>query len=872
MRKVLLGICLAMGFLFCNVQEMVYAAEQKTDLDTPPASYRGEDELSIDSIEKSGIPRQRSTATLETSYRSPYITSVKNQGSYGTCWAFSLIAASEASMIKHRLATSDVDLSEWQLAYFLAHSVTDPLGGTKGDYLTIKGDEYLNAGANQQLATFRVANWYGLVDEETAPYTTIRNDSTATLPDEAAYSKDVAHLENAYWVSMKDKDIIKQLIKEYGACGTSYCSDNQYYNQTNLYNTDKEVATYCPDNVSCDHGITIVGWDDAYSRENFNEENRPESDGAWYCKNSWGSGWSKEGYFWISYEDVPLSNGVGFFYDYGTKDNYEHNYQYDGGAWGVYYSQCAYEANMYQAKGNECLKSVGFYTRNAKYKCTVSVYKNCEDGKPTSGDLVVQQEADQLYAGFHTVELENPVSLRAGDTFSVVIRQTTEAGEYPEISVDSSTDDSWCTNTSAALDGQSFISTNGSYWFDISAADKNGNRENCRIKAYTDDVVMESVSLDYSGISLMTGQEKQLTVSLKPSNIDDVALEWTSDNEAVAAVSGDGKVIAKGYGIAEITCSVVGQESVRDTCKVSVTNYISDISLNETDINMKPGEKKTLTATVKPSLETTMGYYWSSDNKEVALVDSNGEITAVADGTAKVSCIAKDGSGKKAVCQVTVSNVEANPPETVLPETPAPEEQTIIHAKGKILSDSITKAKYKVTKSGSQNGTVEYISPASKVLITNIPAQVKIDGVIYKVTAIRANAFKNNKILTKVIIGKNVKTIGTGAFYGCSRLTTVTMGANVTTIKDKAFYKCSSLIRITIPAKVSNIGKQAFYNCKNLKKITIKTSKLSSKRVGSKAFKGIHSKAVIKVPKKKYKSYQTLLRARGIGRKVKVTR
>jgi hypothetical protein len=190
-------------------------------------------------------------------------------------------------------------------------------------------------------------------------------------------------------------------------------------------------------------------------------------------------------------------------------------------------------------------------------------------------------------------------------------------------------------------------------------------------------------------------------------------------------------------------------------------------------------------------------------------------------------------------------------------------------AKGSTVT--VSGALYVVTNSAASNGTVQYKKPVSGgVTSVTIPEVVTVNGVSYKVTSVASNAFKNNKKLTKVIIGKNVKTVGTSAFSGCSKLKTVSMGANVTTINAKAFYKCIALTKITIPAKVNKIGKQAFYGCKNLKTVTIKTKKLTSKNVGSKAFKGIHSKAAIKVPKSKLASYKKILKAKGIGSKVKV--
>ena len=136
-----------------------------------------------------------------------------------------------------------------------------------------------------------------------------------------------------------------------------------------------------------------------------------------------------------------------------------------------------------------------------------------------------------------------------------------------------------------------------------------------------------------------------------------------------------------------------------------------------------------------------------------------------------------------------------------------------------------------------------------KIAKLTIPATVKIGGKARKVTKISANAFKGCSKLTTVVIGKNVTTIGAGAFSGCKNLSKATLGAGVKTI-----------------------GKNAFLNCKKLKTITVKTSKLTLKKVGANAFKGINAKAKIKVPKAKLKAYTALLRKRGIGKNVKITK
>lgn len=168
---------------------------------------------------------------------------------------------------------------------------------------------------------------------------------------------------------------------------------------------------------------------------------------------------------------------------------------------------------------------------------------------------------------------------------------------------------------------------------------------------------------------------------------------------------------------------------------------------------------------------------------------------------------------------------------------------------GYIFNNKKSKAVYKVSVVAKE---VTYVKPLKKTYTkVKIPNTVKYDGVTYKVTSIANNAFKNNKKLKSVTIPTNIKTIG-----------------------NSAFYKCTALKSVTIPKNVSKIGSKAFYGCKKLTKMTIKTSKLTEKKVGKKAFTKMGSsnykKVKVKVPKKKLKSYKKMLQKRGLSKKAKV--
>ena len=183
---------------------------------------------------------------------------------------------------------------------------------------------------------------------------------------------------------------------------------------------------------------------------------------------------------------------------------------------------------------------------------------------------------------------------------------------------------------------------------------------------------------------------------------------------------------------------------------------------------------------------------------------------------------------------------------------------------GKVIKDKATNGVYKVLKDGV---TVEFTKPVSRKTSVKIPDTVKLSEITCKVRGISANAFKNDTTLRTVTIGKNVTIIGSNAFYGARKLSKVSGGSAISKIGDKAFYNCSSLTGIELSKTVKYIGRQAFYNCKNLKTIIVKTSQLTSKNVGTKAFTGIYTKPIVKVPANKFKVYQKLLKSKGMSTK-----
>lgn len=170
-------------------------------------------------------------------------------------------------------------------------------------------------------------------------------------------------------------------------------------------------------------------------------------------------------------------------------------------------------------------------------------------------------------------------------------------------------------------------------------------------------------------------------------------------------------------------------------------------------------------------------------------------------------------------------NGQTTPEKPAVEEKPAAEEKPAVPEKGSIVKDDKSGASYKVTKAGTQSGTVQFTKVTDKkAKKVTVPSVVKVDGVSYKVTGVDANAFANCKNLQTVVVGTNVTKISANAFSGCSKL----------------------------------------------KSIVIKSTKLMSANLSKTAFKWISSKTVIKVPKSKVKAYQKLFLKKGLSKKVTV--
>ena len=263
---------------------------------------------------------------------------------------------------------------------------------------------------------------------------------------------------------------------DYGAVYVNYYHEDAYYNST--YKT-----YYYNGAISPNHAVAIVGWDDNFDRNKFNTV--PPGNGAYIVRNSWGPLWGDNGYCYVSYYDTTFAyDELAVFLNAEPTNNYDSLYYYDPLGWvgnlgAEESSETLWGANLFTATTNHSLRSIGFFVNTPNTAYEIYVYTGVTAGQPRSGTLAATKTGTSTYFGYRTISLDAPVSLAAGQMFSIVLKMTTPGYNYPqpcEYAV------SGFSSRASAAPGQSFYSSSGSSWTDLTTFDSTANF--C-IKGYT---------------------------------------------------------------------------------------------------------------------------------------------------------------------------------------------------------------------------------------------------------------------------------------------------------------------------------------------------------------------------------------------------
>jgi len=366
------------------------------------------------------------------------VSPVKDQNPYGTCWAFATYGSLESCLLPGELR----DLSEDNLVLNAGFDVG--------------GDPY-NYGGNYGMSSAYLIRWSGPVDESQDAY---GDFSTPPGLSAGLHVQEIRDIPGG--ASATDTANIKYALTTYGAVATSISWQSSAYRSTT-------ASFYYSGGASTNHAVTIVGWDDDYSASDF--VSPAPGNGAWLVKNSWGAGWGQSGYFWTSYYDrycgsADVRNAV--FTGSESTGSYGDIYTYDplGEVGDFGYGQTtAWGANVFTAHEDQSIGALGFFAVTPD--TTYTVY--------AGGSLASLQALGSgsfSTPGFHTVALSSPLGVVGGSPFAVAVRLTTPGNGYP-LAVEYAV--AGYSSGATASPGQSYISSSGSTWNDLTGWDSTAN-------------------------------------------------------------------------------------------------------------------------------------------------------------------------------------------------------------------------------------------------------------------------------------------------------------------------------------------------------------------------------------------------------------
>ena len=377
------------------------------------------------------------------------ISEIRNQGKYGTCWAFGALTAMESSLLPEASYLFSVDHM----------SMSNSFNVTQFD-----GGEYT-------MGMAYLAAWQGPVYEKDDPYGD--GETNGDL-------RPVKHVQEMRVIASKDIAAIKEAVFKYGGVQTSLYSSLRSASSSSKYYNSKTSAYCYIGTEKPNHEVVIIGWDDNYAKENFSIP--LEGNGAFICQNSWGENFGDNGVFYVSYYDTNIGTHNVVYTRVDETDNYDNIYQSDLCGWVGkigYEKESIYGANVFTAKKNEVVRAAAFYATAPDTQYKVYMVNRFEDESSFDNKVLVAEGVLED-AGYYTVDFNQNISVKPGEKYAVVVYLYTPGATHP-LAIEYDTGDKFLDNI-ILDDGEGYISYSGKQFINVK------EKQDCNlcIKAFTD--------------------------------------------------------------------------------------------------------------------------------------------------------------------------------------------------------------------------------------------------------------------------------------------------------------------------------------------------------------------------------------------------